>query len=489
MRNHLHLSASLLAALLLLGCPGAPPEEDPDGTPVADAGEQTDAGETDAGSGPTRLLTVTPAGPGAGSISSSPAGIVDCTTEGGTCTASFPEGTVVTLTQSSLRGDFFAGWSGSGCAGVAGCALTLSEDATVKATFMAAHFVSYRPLPDGGQGTNFWGIHGDGTGAWPITQRVGGSVYSPSIAPGGERAVYLSNQPLDGGEGFFNQNVWMASIDGVEHRPVTTYEVAYPEDVRFTPDGRIVYSVRAALDGGDQSGPRNFRIVEADGSSRWLSTFDDNGNTGYGFGVSSQAVFTRRYDLFSNVFQVPFDGGAPTNLTNFLTGSLGAEMVPSPDGTRVAFLSNHGFDPAVPTTVGAYNLWLGHADGTGVAPVTQFVENGVGSGFDWLDNGRLVFSTASNPDGGTALARQNVMIVDVVTGQISQLTNLTVPSGDWPRAAPDQRHVLYSSPRALDGGDAYGDYTQLWRVTDDGQGDQPITTDPAYGAYDPRDQD
>ena len=56
----------------------------------------------------TAVLTVTPAGAGSGSVTSSPAGI-DC---GATCEADFPQGETVTLTPAAAGDSTFAGWSG-----------------------------------------------------------------------------------------------------------------------------------------------------------------------------------------------------------------------------------------------------------------------------------------------------------------------------------------------------------------------------------------
>lgn len=64
---------------------------------------------------------------GAGSVTSSPAGI-DC---GATCSASFAKGTVITLTASGAN---FSGWSG-GCSGTSTCTVTLNANTSVTATF------------------------------------------------------------------------------------------------------------------------------------------------------------------------------------------------------------------------------------------------------------------------------------------------------------------------------------------------------------------
>ena len=61
----------------------------------------------------TYVLTVTKAGTGGGTVSSTPAGI-DC---GPTCSASFDDGTSVTLTATANANATFTGWSGAGCSG------------------------------------------------------------------------------------------------------------------------------------------------------------------------------------------------------------------------------------------------------------------------------------------------------------------------------------------------------------------------------------
>ena len=67
-----------------------------------------------------------------GAVTSSPAGI-SCSTR---CSASFPSGETVKLTESSLGGLAFTGWSGGGCAGSAmTCAVRMSRVQSVSASF------------------------------------------------------------------------------------------------------------------------------------------------------------------------------------------------------------------------------------------------------------------------------------------------------------------------------------------------------------------
>jgi hypothetical protein len=75
-------------------------------------------------------LAVTKSGGGAGTVSSSPAGI----TCGTTCTAAFPLGTLVTLTASPQPGNGFAGWTGCSSTGPT-CSVTMGVDRAVTARF------------------------------------------------------------------------------------------------------------------------------------------------------------------------------------------------------------------------------------------------------------------------------------------------------------------------------------------------------------------
>lgn len=75
-------------------------------------------------------LTVVKTGAGGGDIVSTPAGI-EC---GSTCTATFPEGTEVTLTPEADSSSTFIGWQND-CSGLAPCSLALASDSIASARF------------------------------------------------------------------------------------------------------------------------------------------------------------------------------------------------------------------------------------------------------------------------------------------------------------------------------------------------------------------
>lgn len=98
---------------------------------VTDAGTFNSPTQTfTTSSAPTFALTVNKNGTGSGTVTSSPTGI-NC---GATCSASFAQGTTVTLTAAPASGSVFAGWSGA-CTGTGTCSVTMDAAKTVTATF------------------------------------------------------------------------------------------------------------------------------------------------------------------------------------------------------------------------------------------------------------------------------------------------------------------------------------------------------------------
>ena len=79
----------------------------------------------------THTLAVSRAGGGSGSVAGTR---ISCP---GTCSARYASGTLVTLIATAASDSAFSGWSGGGCRGTGSCAVTLSSDQTVTATFIA----------------------------------------------------------------------------------------------------------------------------------------------------------------------------------------------------------------------------------------------------------------------------------------------------------------------------------------------------------------
>ena len=78
-----------------------------------------------------QMLTVTLAGPGSGTVTSSPGGI-NC---GNSCSAPFAQSTSVTLSATAASDSIFTGWSGEGCSGTGPCTVSMTQARSVTATF------------------------------------------------------------------------------------------------------------------------------------------------------------------------------------------------------------------------------------------------------------------------------------------------------------------------------------------------------------------
>jgi hypothetical protein len=108
----------------------------------------------------TFALSITKAG--SGTVTSTPAGIA-CGTD---CSESYKSGTVVILTATPATGSAFAGWSGGLCSGTDPCAVTVSANTSVMATFdqpstqPTTRIGIFRPT------TGEWYLDLNGNGIW-----------------------------------------------------------------------------------------------------------------------------------------------------------------------------------------------------------------------------------------------------------------------------------------------------------------------------------
>ena len=132
-----------------------------------------------------RTLTVSRDGNGGGTVTSTPSGI-DC---GPACSASFDDGTQVTLTPSPLSGSTFNGWSGE-CVGVGTCTLSMSRARSVTATFTALPHDSVWAW--GGNYKGELGYSGCSS-ACPTPNQVSGPADVIAIAAGDEHSLALDN--------------------------------------------------------------------------------------------------------------------------------------------------------------------------------------------------------------------------------------------------------------------------------------------------------
>ena len=83
-------------------------------------------------------ITITPTGNGVGMVTANVGGIA-CP---GTCEATVPYGTQVTLTPAAVAPSLFAGWNDVGCTGVGPCTFTVTQDEVIDAPFVLNYTVT-----------------------------------------------------------------------------------------------------------------------------------------------------------------------------------------------------------------------------------------------------------------------------------------------------------------------------------------------------------
>ncbi len=284
---------------------------DADGVHLHVGGEFTKAGGTWSGSGKNwslsgastqqyyarfggsvigqQQLTVTKHGTGSGTVSSSPAGI-DC---GATCTATFAQGAMVSLSAQADPGSTFAGWGGD-CSGTGNCKVTLTNARAVTATFTKAATATCGDI------------------AFVSARKGDGDVFVMDAA--GKHAVDVSNDP------------------------------APDLDPAWSPDcSQIAFS-------GSRNGDGDIFVMDADGKNVQALTSGNGNDTQPTWSPDgSQLAFTSDRTGDRELYVMDADG---KHLTQITTNSW-ADQQPdwSPDGTKLVFASNRG------GTMQIYTVW------------------------------------------------------------------------------------------------------------------------------------
>ncbi len=296
---------------------------------------------------------------------------------------------------------------------------------------------------------NIWVMNADGSNAIPLTRLNAETVSSihSDWSPDGTKIAYDSTRALDGRDLAVNSvNIWVMNADGTGGVPLTTLRATAASSVSpvWSPDGKkILYTSSRALNGFDVAIPaRNIWVMNADGSG-------------------SQPLTTHMAASSSNPAW-------------------------SPDGTKIAYTSARALDGS--NDVGAANIWVMNADGSGATPLTRIT---TAFGLTtvsplWSPDGRKIAYVSSRAldgsDNGSSML--NIWVMNNDGSNPRPLTKLIGASSYQPVWSSDGSTILFCSTRAFDGTDASTTYSTLniWMMNSDGTGAKPLTRSIASGA-------
>jgi Tol biopolymer transport system component len=183
-----------------------------------------------------------------------------------------------------------------------------------------------------------------------------------------------------------------------------------------------------------------------------------------------------------NIWLANADGSGPRPLTRLTDGSSDDELVWSPDGSRLAFLSFRPMDGGNGAANTANNLWVMNADGSGATPLTRLTNFNISSyGLVWSpDERKIVFTSNRALDGSdatTAHFTDNIWLANADGTGVTPLTRLdgTFAGASLPAWSQDGSKIAFTSGGAFDGSNTAGPNFNLWVMNADGSGATPLT--------------
>lgn len=229
-----------------------------------------------------------------------------------------------------------------------------------------------------------------------------------------------------------DRRVWSVDSDGENAHALTDRGALSPA---WHPTGRAFVHSTLSDRGAQQIVARSYNLVSRDGGSagpaRVLAERPVTNLTPTVGGDGRTVVFTHGEEDGSDLYAVPFDGGAARRIT-VGRGSDNVSPTVAPDGRRLAFTSGRSGHPEV---------YIADADGTNAELLTEFDPGSQNyrSNPDWSPDGRLVAFQALV--GG----QFQVMTVEVRGRGVKRLT--AEGRNEDPSWAPDARHVVVTSTR------------------------------------------
>ena len=350
--------------------------------------------------------------------------------------------------------------------------------------------------------TNIWLTDSTGAILKPLTALTNGSSASPAWSPSGDKIAFESFRTLDGSNvAIPAANIWVMNADGSNAMPLTrvTAETVSSIHAAWSPDGtKIAYDSTRALDGrnaaitnvniwimnADGTGGVPLTLLRATAASSVSPVWSPDGKKILYTSSRALSGFDAAIPV-RNIWVMNSDGSGSQPLTT-LTAASSSNPAWSPDGTKIAFMSARALDGS--NAVGAANIWVMNADGSGATPLTRITTI-----YDlttvspvWSPDGRKIAYVSSRSldgsDNGSSML--NILVMNNDGSNPRPLTKLIAASSYQPAWSSDGSTILFCSTRALNGSDASSTYAtwNIWLMNSDGTGAKPLTKSTASGA-------
>jgi TolB protein len=230
-----------------------------------------------------------------------------------------------------------------------------------------------------------------------------------------------------------NSEIYLASPDGRSVQRLTTSRDANDRAPALSPNGAYIAWEREITTGGGDVSAVELWIMRVDGSGGRAVVQNGSFNRSPSWAPDGAIVYTSRVTGSDQIWRVPlppgFTPGTPVRLT---TGDA-ADQFPrvSPDGSRILFQSNRGFD---------FDIYVMNADGSDVRNLTArpgddrfptWTPDGARVLWTRFDDATLSFDLWAMPAAGGAGAA-------LVASGFNEMA---------PSVSPDGRQVVFQSDR------------------------------------------